>query len=449
VVPPALRGFAVSPLDLRVVSITVAAALASAALAGTLPALAVRRLDVLAVLQRGQGGHRAATLRNSAALVSVQAAFGAALVVGAASTVPGFLTLLVRSPGFEARDLFVTDVNHGSQIEPDQERAGRSERVRMTLQAVRTAPHVMSAAAALTMPMGGFGGKGEFWKARGGDGSQWAVSAGLFQTLRTPIRAGRDFTEDEVRDRAMVAMVSEAGARFLWPRQPLSHAVGQPIDTRDGVRRVVGVVGDIRGNPGDPVLPSLYLPITADEAQASQTSLPVVFRMTEGAVPDRSLVSAGLSEAFGPAPRLQIESLAEQAAPFLERPRFLAVLFGSLAIITLALGAFGLYAVASFEVARRRYEMGVRAALGASRRELRRRVYQSALRPVLIGVAIGLVLVWLAARVVQTLVAEVAARDPWIYGVSAVVMIAAAACAAWGPARRASRIDAAVVLRES
>jgi putative ABC transport system permease protein len=158
-------------------------------------------------------------------------------------------------------------------------------------------------------------------------------------------------------------------------------------------------------------------------------------------------MNARLNAGFGRRDAVLIESVADQLKPYLERPRFLAVLFGGLAAIAVVLAMVGLYAVASFEGAQRRFEMGIRIALGAGAHDIRRRIFRVTVWPAFLGAAGGLFAIAASGRVIASRVAEVSARDPWSYTGAAVVMIATAVLAAWLPARRASHIEPATVLR--
>ena len=131
----------------------------------------------------------------------------------------------------------------------------------------------------------------------------------------------------------------------------------------------------------------------------------------------------------------------------MQQPRFQALLFGSVAVIGLLLAAVGLYAVAAFDVARRRQEMGIRLALGATAGDLRHLVIGAALRPVAIGTVAGLIGAWWTARFLQAFVFEVDVRNPWTFGVVAVVLAVTAVLAVWRPAQRAAKTDPTTVLR--
>ena len=107
----------------------------------------------------------------------------------------------------------------------------------------------------------------------------------------------------------------------------------------------------------------------------------------------------------------------------------------------------GLYAVQSFNVGMRQREFGIRLSLGARPRNLRRMLIGQTFRPVLVGIAIGMVVTYWAAQFLQSLLVQVDARDPWTYALVALVLLVAALVAVWLPARRAARVDPAVVLR--
>jgi putative ABC transport system permease protein len=451
VVPPTLRGFAVPPLDPRVVGITLAVAFISACFAGALPAINVTRTDVTRVIQCSGGG-RVSPLHGGGALLAIQAAFGVALVVGAAITVPAFVELLIKSPGFDPRDLYTVQVGHGAAMTPSEdstpgESTKRAERASLILEAMRAVPHVQRADVVLQVPFGGFSSAGAMWKAHGLEGNQWAVGADFFETIETPFRAGRSFTGTEVQERALVAIVNETGSRALWPGQSPASIVGQRVKTNDGERVVVGVSADIRSRPGEPVIPDLFVPITAREMHSVQSAWPVVIRMDAEAVPDRALIVAALNDRFGAVGTVQVASVAGQLAPWLDRPRFLAALFGSLALIAIVLAGLGLYAVAGFESTRRRFEIGVRIALGAPGRDILGRILRVTCGPVLVGALVGLVAIASVTRFMRSLIPEVSTAEPWAYAVALLLMMAAALLATWLPARRASRVDPALILR--
>jgi ABC-type lipoprotein release transport system permease subunit len=191
----------------------------------------------------------------------------------------------------------------------------------------------------------------------------------------------------------------------------------------------------------------MYLPISADEMRMSQSSVEVLVRVSHGAEPDLPLIKARLDEQFGRGPRLQVKRVSEMLAPWFERPRFLAALLGSFAVISLTLAALGVFAVSSFDSTRRRHEMAVRVTLGATRRHLRRLILRGVVRPVAVGSALGICAAWWSGRLVEGLVSGVPVHDVRLHVAVAVFFVTVAAMAAWLPARRAADADPSETLR--
>jgi putative ABC transport system permease protein len=127
--------------------------------------------------------------------------------------------------------------------------------------------------------------------------------------------------------------------------------------------------------------------------------------------------------------------------------RFRAELFLGFGAVALALAVVGLYAVQAFRVSLRRTEVGVRMSFGATRRDIWRLLVRQTVWPVLTGIALGLLLTYWAAQFLQGFLFHVDARDPWVYALVALAILAASVAAAWFPARRACAIDPATALR--
>jgi ABC-type antimicrobial peptide transport system permease subunit len=195
-------------------------------------------------------------------------------------------------------------------------------------------------------------------------------------------------------------------------------------------------------------LPSLFVPLTP-AVDRVMSAIELVVRLEHGRTADRAWTAtlrARLDERFGRG-QAMAEDVIDELAPYYERPRFQAVLFGAVAVIALLLAGLGLYAVTAFDVARRRYEIGVRVSLGATATDIRRLVIRNAIRPLAIGAGAGLLAAWWTGQYLQAFVFEVNARDPLMYASVVGVLLATGAVAAWGPARRAARIDPTTALR--
>jgi ABC-type antimicrobial peptide transport system permease subunit len=148
-----------------------------------------------------------------------------------------------------------------------------------------------------------------------------------------------------------------------------------------------------------------------------------------------------------PSAAVTIAGAETQLAPVLQQPRLQAWLFGSFALIALTLAGVGLFAVSSLDVTERRYEMGVRLALGASPARLHWRVVAGSIAPVAAGVGVGLLAAWWASSLLQAFLVDVRAHNPAWLALAAVTLMLTGMGAAWLPARRAARTDPAVVLR--
>ena len=281
------------------------------------------------------------------------------------------------------------------------------------------------------------------------EGGLYQVAGQYFETIGTRILAGRTFTADDEAHHAMVAVVSERGSRILWPGVPLESVIGRTLQVpNEPDRAVVGVVADQRATAlRDPVAGAFVPYGHADPKLAGKAAtMELVVRLQPGRNPDLPALRERLRADF-PQVTVSGRPAAALLEPYMQQPKFQAYLFGSFALSGLLLAAIGLYAVASFDVALRRYEMGVRMTLGALPGQLHWEVVKASLAPVAAGVGVGLVGTWWASQFLQALLEGVHARDPLLIAAAATTLLGSAALAAWGPARRAARTDPAIVLR--
>jgi ABC-type antimicrobial peptide transport system permease subunit len=277
------------------------------------------------------------------------------------------------------------------------------------------------------------------------------VSPEWFATIGTPIVAGRGF---DTRDRAgapRVAIVNEALARaFLGDTNPVGRTL--KVNEMDGKRalEVIGVAADsIYGSIREPSAPIVYLPLGQTESMVGGG--PFIFLVVRAATTaPAALTKTVLAAANGVQPGLKLAArpLADQLDASLTQERVLAMLSGFFGALALLLAALGLYGVTSYAVSRRRAELGVRVALGATPDCVMRLVLSRIMALVTIGVAAGGVASLWASRFVSALLYGVTPRDPVTF-VAAGVALAAIALAAGGvPAWRAAHLDPARVLRD-
>jgi hypothetical protein len=271
-----------------------------------------------------------------------------------------------------------------------------------------------------------------------------STSAGpdYLEAMGFEIQAGRGIVDaDAGRE---VAVVDADLAALLWGDDP---AVGRRFRVGEGDWiEVVGVVRELR-LMGRDQREGPYQFLRAPRARGPGSFVELAVR-TAGSP---SALLPEIREAIAAIDaRVSVHSLRTAADALAEEedvPRFLLTLLAILATVAVVLASVGLYGVLSYSVGRRKREMGIRMALGARRESVRRMVLLDGLAVAAAGVVAGLVGAWLTSGLVQSLLYEVSPRDPWALGGSGVLFLAVAALASWIPARRATAVDPAEVLR--
>jgi len=448
VLPPTLQRFAVEPADARVVLAALAAACGACALAALTPMVALARTDLWPLLQSGtDSSKRLGPLRGGSVLLAVEAAMGVVVLAGAVQTVPGFVRL-VADQGMEPEDLFTATINH-DWVDADGRSVGtRTDRVHAVNQVVTALPNVERAAVTLISPLGESSVTKGFWDQRGQSGNEWAVDAGFFRAMATPIIAGRELSTNEIMERSRVAVLNQAGLKALWPNDRPTAVIARLVDAPGGQRQVIGIAADFRGLSGLPPGPAIFLPVTADEVPAVQSPLVVFLRMMHGTAPDSRLLAKQLDAVF-PSNSVQTASVADQMAPAREKPMFLALLFGLLSSLAILLNAAGLLAVTRFEAGRRRREMAVRLVLGAVPWQVRARLLFSVMSPVAAGTVAGVALTLGALHGFQDVLPDGGRSDPSTCLLAAMFILVTAVLAVTRPLVSSGRMQPAVALRSA
>jgi predicted permease len=268
-----------------------------------------------------------------------------------------------------------------------------------------------------------------------------AVGPKYFQTVGIGLLEGREFDVRDSDRSPRVAIVNEATVRRFFGNR---RAIGQRFGIPQPDTEIVGVVRDARvTDPHDPAVPMAYYPIR--QAVAFAGSIDV------RAAADPRLVATEVRKALTDVdpnlPILRLSTVVDQAASALNRDRAVAVLTSAFGVVALLLASVGLYGVMSYSVARRTPELGVRVALGASRRHILRMVLRESLACVGPGVAIGLVLVLGGTRFLMGLLFGLAPNDPSTFLAASLILVVVGSLAGYLPARRASRVDPMVALR--
>jgi putative ABC transport system permease protein len=286
----------------------------------------------------------------------------------------------------------------------------------------------------------------------------YLVTPRWFSTFGIGLVAGRDFEETDRVGTPLVAIVNQAFAKkFLHGGSPLDHTITLPAvmyaPAPSAGLRIVGVVADaVYGSIREPLQPTLYMALPQhDEAFFARSlgSVSLNVRATQGS-PAR-LTKSIVAAIAGVSPRLAVtvHPMTKQVDDSLARERVIAMLAGFFGALALLLAGLGLYGVTSYAVSRRRTEIGIRMALGAAPGGVVRLVLTRVTLLVGVGVLVGAVVGAWAATFVKTLLYGLEPRDPATLAGAIVVLGAVGLLAGWLPARRASRIDPADVLRES
>jgi predicted permease len=415
-----------------------------------------------AAFGEGRGLHAGATrttgdrpgARLRTLLVAGQSAMTLVLLIGAGLLIHSFVRLTSVSTGFESsgRDGVVQTV----RVTLPQRFADEPERMRAfargVLDRIRHLPGATSASLVNSAPFGRmfirdeFGIEGQPKPTL--DVGRPKIDANYFKTMGIPLLAGREFTAQDTAAAPKVAIISERIVRDYFPGGA-GGALGRRVRLGDRGEwlTVVGVVADVRQMGLDrDVQPMLYVPF---QQEREAFVLRFVSFVVRTATPAR--VAEGIrAEIRRAAPDLPIETtvtMDEAVAASVEQPRFRTVLLGLFATSATLIATCGLYGLMAYAVTQRRREIGVRMALGATRRDVLRLVLTRALRIVVAGLIVGLAGAAGVTRVLQRFLFGVTPIDPLAFTIVTLLLIAVGLIAAWLPARRATRIDPCAALR--
>lgn len=441
------------PLDLRLFGFSLGLAVLTGLLFGVAPAWRSVRLDVHDVLKAGGGSQTPAgrSLAAGKALVIAQVALSLVLVAVAGLLVGSFRELANSNPGFRRDGVVLAGVDWASS---GLEGPARQVALRGMLERLRTTTGVEAAGASVITPVSGRGWNSfvilpGYQPASKFDNLVWfnGITDGYFTTLGTPLLAGRDIAPTDQASSPKVAVVNRAFVRrFLGEKNP----VGVQFTVQNGepetpVVEIVGVVGDTKYRSlRDSLSPTVYVPWTQNQFFGQ------IVILARSPQPTSATVAALVSAAQGVMPNasLQLSTLEGQLDNSLARERLLALLSGFFGGLALLLALIGLYGIMAYNVTRRRKEIGIRVALGATRSRLVGMVTGEAGRLVVAGLVLGAVAVAAATRLVASFLYGRTPLDPTTM-IAAVVLVALVALAAGAlPALRAVRQDPQSVLRE-
>jgi predicted permease len=434
----------VSP-DWRVLAFTCVASLLACCAAGLVPALQAVRVNVNPSLKEVRvHGHG----RLGKAFVVAQLAISMILVVGATLFVGTLVKLYAVDRGFDSAGVLVVNVRT-SRPYP----AARAKAVQVALlDRLRDQPGVRSASAAQVLPVGG-----SLWDRRvqvegyrfRPDESESVgfnvIAPGYFATLGTPLLSGREFGERDADTSPKVAIVNESFARYFFGEE---SAPGRHVTSVNVTYEIVGVVRDAKyQNLRDGIIRTMYIPWMQREGE-QPSSYSYLARVVAGD-PMRLVPSLDrLVREADPALRVRTaRTYATIVDQSIATERIMATLGGLFGVLALLVAALGMFGVLAFQVARRTNELGVRMALGASRRTMMGLVLRDVAVMVVAGVAIGAGVALMLTDLAGKILFGLTPTDPSVFVVAASVLAVAAVLAGWLPAVRASRVDPLVALR--
>jgi putative ABC transport system permease protein len=451
-------------VDWRVVTFALVVSIVTGILFGLLPALQASRADLSSTLKETAGrsgtGFRQSKARGI--LVVSEVALALILLVGSALLIRTSLALSAVDPGFDAAHVLTLRM---SLQNPKYFAADAVERlVREGVERLRGIPGVELASAACCVPLeGGYGlsfviqGRPLTDRPFHGGGGWLTVSPGYFEVFRIPMKRGRSFTGRDDKLALPVVIVNEAFARqYLKDTDPLNErlVIGHQMRefSTEPPRQIVGIASDVRsGGLNREPFPTMYIPQAQMPDAANQLNVritPIAWVVRTRAAPYS--VSAAVQEqlrAVTGLPVSNVRSMEDVISRSTSRQRFnmlLMTVFGASALLLAAIGIYGLMA---YSVEHRTQEIGIRLALGADSRSVRRMIVIEGMRLAVVGVAVGLASAFGLARVIANLLYGVTARDPLVFVAVPIVLSAVAAVGVWLPARRAVRVDPVIALR--
>ncbi len=439
-------------LSFPVLGFTVALSILTGLLMGIYPALQSSHADLVDGLKEGGRGMTGSVRqqRFRKILVGAQVALSVTLLAGAALLITSFVRLNQQNVGYQYRNVWIGFVTLPTTQYSDL--GTRQRFVEHLLASLRAVPGFQNVAISGDIPLLPGGGNATLYSRADGEvlpvdrratAPSHDVSPGYFKTWGIPVLAGRDFDEHDTADHQNVVLISQSGAKKVFGNEnPIGKTLlvtsfGTPCE-------IVGIVGDVRSRKvNEPDDMEFYRPW----AQENFPFPTIVVRsnLREDAV--TKLVRSTLAT-IDPGLAIALpQSMEKIIAQAVGQTRLMTWLLGIFACIALLLAAIGIYGAVAYTVEQRTGEIGVRMALGAQTRDVLRLVVNQGMRPVVIGLAIGIVSAIALGRLLTTQLYEVSAHNPALLAASTVLLATIALIACLVPARRAAHVNPIQALR--
>ncbi|MGA9774088.1 MAG: ABC transporter permease [Blastocatellia bacterium] len=423
---------------------------------GLFPALAAAKINLNETLSEGSSklsGERTGK-RLRSALIVAEVALTIVLLSGATLILRSFVNLNRVNLGFDPQNVLTMQLNpKGAKY---GQPTARREFYRQLIDRLEAQPGVIAASAVLIRPMEGPVGWDMPFTLEGQSVAEAqknivpnfeAVTAHYFRTFRIPVKAGREFTDQDTDQSPLSVIISETMAKSLFADgvDPLGKRIKLGTSSPDSPWRViVGIAGDVRYRELQDVRFDLYVPLAQWRAGfvnhfAVRTEIdPVNFLATVR----REVAALDQTQAVS-----SVATLEQLVSTNLARPRFSTVALGWLSALALLLSAVGVYGVVAYGVAQRTGELGIRIALGAQGRDILKLIIGQGMQLVILGVGIGLIASLALMRLIEKLLFGVSATDPLTFALIVLLLMGVAFVACYLPARRATKVDPWVALR--
>jgi putative ABC transport system permease protein len=416
------------------------------------PALRAAKVDPAEALKSdNRGTPRQGTTRLRDGLVMAEVAATFVLVLSAGLLLHTMLALLERDMGYETKRLLIIDADAPAHTLAESQRA--VDQFNQIFARSRTLPGTEHVAGVMGLPTGNYGSNG-YYQTKGGlpidphhlPYSNFTVaSPRYFATMGIPLKRGRDFNDGDTFTSPFVAIVSEALARQSFgDADPVGKQIQCGLDS-DQWMTIIGVTGDVRqDSPAESPGPALYVPMTQHPYHSNQ--IHIVLRTAVKPLGLMHPVEQIISQ-VNPLIAMKFTTMGDMMNESMEAERFRAVLISCFAGVGLLLAMLGVYGTMAYAVAQRTFEIGIRIALGAERRSILATVLGHAAKLAVFGIAAGLVVSLLLARLMTSMLVGVKANDPVSIAAAAFLLITAALVAALVPGWRATHVDPMAALR--
>ena len=437
-------------LSIPVLIFTIALSILTGLLMGVYPALQASHADLVGGLKEGGRGASGSVRqqRFRKILVGAQVALSVTLLAGAAFLITSFIRLSQQNIGFRSQNLWTGVITLPVSQYPDA--PSRQRFAEQTLNELRNVPGLESATISGDIPLAG-GNRTLYARAdrdvppmeKRASAPSHDIAPDYFKTWGIPLLAGREFNEHDTADGQKVCLISQAGAKKIFPNE---NPIGKTllVTSLAVPCEIVGIVGDVRSirvaeAPGM----EFYLPWAQENfpfvnvTVRSNLKVDVVTRLAQSAL---TKVNPGLAIAIP-------QSMDAVVAQALGQARLMTWLLGIFAGVALLLASIGIYGAVAYTVEQRTGEIGVRMALGAQTADVLRLVVRQGMAPVLLGLTVGMVAAVALGRLLTTQLYEVSPHNPALLATTAITLGAVALLACFLPARRATFVNPIEALR--